>query len=211
MVTMDLVRRSTARGEALATGFPVRKAIFDDDGDVQGWVTFDEIGDFATFAGVLVPVEFHVRIPGGAGRPSLRIRFEVRDGGIVCTALNIESKHQEPAVIPKHLEIMRQELNNWRDIAAELVMRKSREAAPGMVDPVTASKAKAAARPRRRKMTPELLAEVAALYRDNLGERSTWEVIAQRFGVEPQTAGRYVVQARKAGYLPETDRGIGKA
>lgn len=60
-------------------------------------------------------------------------------------------------------------------------------------------------------MTPELLSEVAAIYKDNLGERSTWDVIAQRFGVEPQTAGRYIVQARKHGYLPETKQGVGKA
>lgn len=189
----------------------MRKALVDDDDVLQGWVTWDEVGDFAAFADTLVPVDFQVRIPGGTRRPSLQIRFEVRGGKVVCTALNIESKHQEPAVIPKHLELMRNELNGWRDRALELVMRKSRESAPGMVDAVTASKAKAAARPRRRKMTPELLAEVAALYRDNFGERSTWDVIAQRFGVEKQTAGRYVMHARKAGYLPETDRGIGKA
>ncbi len=90
-------------------------------------------------------------------------------------------------------------------------MRTSEESAPGLVDSATASKVKASARPHRRKMTPELLAEVAALYRDNLGERSTWDVIAQRFGVERQTAGRYIMHARKAGYLPQTDRGIGRA
>ena len=192
-------------------GFPLRKEIVDDDGAVQGWVIWDEVGDFAAFADALVPVDFQVRIPGGTGRPSLQIGFEVRGGEVVCTALKIEAKHQEPVVIPKHLEIMRSELNGWRDLALDLVMRVSEDSAPGMVDAATASKAKAAARPRRRKMTPELLAEVAALYKDNLGERSTWDVIAQRFGVEKQTAGRYVMHARKAGFLPETDRGIGKA
>ena len=72
-----------------------------------------------------------------------------------------------------------------------------------------------------RTMGHEIVGEVAELGpdakgakvgdKDNLGERSTWDVIAQRFGVLPQTAGRYVMHARKAGYLPETDRGIGKA
>ena len=111
-------------------------------------------------------------------------------------------------MIPKHLRVVRNELSGWRELALELVMRVDEGSAPGMVDAATAGKAKAAARPRRRKMTAELLAEVAALYKDNLGERSTWNVIAQRFGVEKQTAGRYVMHARKAGYLPGHTRGI---
>ena len=61
-------------------------------------------------------------------------------------------------------------------------------------------------RPRRRKITDDMLREIAGVYRDHLDE-GPWQAIRDRFGVSESTAGRYVLLARKAGYLPDTTAG----
>ena len=54
------------------------------------------------------------------------------------------------------------------------------------------------------------LKEVAALYRDNVDD-GPWQAIMDRFDISESTAGRYVLLARKAGYLPPTNPGKKKA
>jgi hypothetical protein len=61
-------------------------------------------------------------------------------------------------------------------------------------------------RPRRRKVTEDMLGEIARVYRDHLDE-GPWRAIQDRFSVSESTAGRYVLLARKAGYLPVTTAG----
>ena len=51
-----------------------------------------------------------------------------------------------------------------------------------------------------------MLGEIARVYRDHLDE-GPWQAIQDRFGVSESTAGRYVLLARKAGYLPATTAG----
>jgi hypothetical protein len=77
----------------------------------------------------------------------------------------------------------------------------------GPVDPAAARKAYNATQKRTRaKVTDKRLREVAELYRDNVDD-GPWQVIMDRFGVSESTAGRYVLLARKAGYLPLTKPG----
>ena len=61
-------------------------------------------------------------------------------------------------------------------------------------------------RPRQRKITDDMLAEIAWVYRAHLHE-GPWKAIQDRYGVSESTAGRYVLLARKAGYLPATTAG----
>ena len=51
-----------------------------------------------------------------------------------------------------------------------------------------------------------MLGEVARVYRDHFDE-GPWQAIKDRFSVSESTAGRYVLLARKAGYLPDTTAG----
>ena len=62
-------------------------------------------------------------------------------------------------------------------------------------------------RPRRRKITDDMLGEIARVYRDHLDDEGPWQAIQDRFDVSESTAGRYVLLARKAGYLPATTAG----
>ena len=63
-------------------------------------------------------------------------------------------------------------------------------------------------RPRRLKITDDMLAEIAQVYRRSATSwRGHGGLIQDRFGVSESTAGRYVLLARKAGYLPATTAG----
>lgn len=59
---------------------------------------------------------------------------------------------------------------------------------------------KSARKGRPRKMTPALLAEVAAIYREHVDDMPSAK-IARRFGVSDRTARLYVQRAREAGLL----------
>jgi hypothetical protein len=185
---------------------PVRDAKY---GGVVGWVMWDELGTFAEVDGVYVPSEFYLRCPGDhdGGQPSLQLDYGIRNGVPVCTAIRLESKTEGREVLPKDVEVVRRQLNNWNEVAITEVMRKSADSAPPLLETSAARRAYRDGRTRtRRKITDELLTEVAALYRDSIDD-GPWRVIAERFGVSETTAGRYVLLARKAGFLPQTDPG----
>jgi hypothetical protein len=196
-----------------------RIPVEDTDGHVVGWVMFEMFQEFVEVEGVYIPAEFHLRYPGGAlgpggsEQPSLHITFQARDGAPVCTAVNLEAKPQGRQVLPRDFEIIRRKLNNWSEVACKLVMHAGQESgaentiALSRVNAAVARRAYNAAQKRTRtKVTDKLLSEVAELYRDS-GADSAWRVIADRYGVSESTAGRYVMLARKSGYLPPTKPG----
>jgi hypothetical protein len=56
------------------------------------------------------------------------------------------------------------------------------------------------------KITPEFLARVAEVYRDNINEKPV-RAVELAFGVSNSTAGKYVMRARAKGLLPPTSKG----
>lgn len=52
----------------------------------------------------------------------------------------------------------------------------------------------------RRRMTPDLLAEVATVYRSN-EDLLPRQAVAQRWGISPHTASKWIREARDRGYL----------
>lgn len=58
----------------------------------------------------------------------------------------------------------------------------------------------------RRRVTDELLQQVAAVYRANIEDNPT-EAVAARVGKSHRTAGSYVKQAREAGFLGKATKG----
>ncbi|WP_375486903.1 hypothetical protein [uncultured Mycobacterium sp.] len=178
---------------------------------------YETLQEFVKVEDVYVPAEFYLRCPGDADQPSLLITFQVRDGAPVCTAVNLESKAQGRQVLSTDFETIRRKLNGWSEVAFKQVLHTGQESggtrmiALGPVDPAAARTAYNAVQKRtRRKITDKKLKEVAALYRDNVDD-GPWQAIMDRFGVSESTAGRYVLLARKAGYLPQTEPGKKKA
>lgn len=195
----------------MSPGLTMRLPIEDDDGGLLGWVLWDEMGEFAELGDYLVPATFYVRLPSSASEPSLQLTFTVRDGAPVCIDATLQAKTQGRQILPKDFKAIQRDLNNLSEFAFKCVMRASQEKMPGMVDDRSARRAYRTGRNRaRRKVTNELLQEVAALYRDTI-DSGSWRAIAQRYGVSKTTAGRYILLARKEGYLPPTDPGKKKA
>lgn len=60
--------------------------------------------------------------------------------------------------------------------------------------------------PGLRDITPELLAEVAKVYRENI-DRAPTQAVAKTFGVRSRMASTYVQKARERGLLPPTKQG----
>ncbi len=178
---------------------------------------WDGFANVVDVDGVLLPVEFLLRYPGSTDQPSLQLTFGIRRGEPACTAITIESKGEGRPVLPKDIEIIKRELNNWSEVAITSVMHHADERdpsvikAPAFVDDSTARSTYRASQKRARKGGVEdRLDEVAALYRDNI-KGGVYRAIAERFGVSEATAGRYVGRARKAGLLPPTQSGKKKA
>ena len=186
---------------------------------VVGWVIHEvvqdwqKIRDWQKVGDVYVPAEYHLRLPGsaepsGEEQPSLLITFQVRDGAPVCTAVSIESTHGGRQVLAGDFKTLGRKLNKWREVAFKLVMNHGQGGEKaltiGPVDRAVARKADNAAQKRARtKVTDKLLKEVANLYRDNVND-APCRTIRERYNVSQSTAGRYVLLARKAGYLPPT-------
>jgi hypothetical protein len=172
--------------------------------------------------GGYLPVEFHVDFPGSSGEPSAKATFTVRpDGSVGCVSVSLDAKRDGPEVKPKDLDAARLQLLDWMQLATMAALQDAdgKPVVPAdddkSVAAVEARKAAArsfneARRKSRRKVTPELLAEVAQLYRDYLDD-GPWQAIQDRYGVSASTAGRYVLLARRAGLLPPTDPGKRKA
>jgi hypothetical protein len=185
----------------------VRIPVHDESDNLLGWVLWDEVGEFAELGEYVVPATFYLRFPNAPGEPSLQLTFAVRDGAPVCTAATLESKPQGRELLPKDFNDVRRNLPSVTEQAFRGVMRVSQEHFPGPVDDATARRAYRSKRAdTRRKITDELLREVAALYRDNL-DSGPWRAITERYKVSRATAGRYVMLARQAGHLPPTTPG----
>ena len=112
--------------------------------------------------------------------------------------------------------MVRDQLTYWLDIIVDAVAQPSEAepiGAPSWAErTVTRSSVAAARRPQRRTITPELLADVAALYRANI-TGSPIDAIRRALGCSTRTAARYVELCRSDEYqlLPKTTRGQRKA
>jgi hypothetical protein len=190
----------------------VRAPIEDDDGHLMGWVLWndlDERVEVADGSGTL-PVEFHLLWPGTAEQPTAKVSFGVRDGDVWCSGVSVDAKPGGPEVTPTDIDTVARGLKNWAHIAASSALRGDQRQLPsdeadGRAQGA-ADKAPKDRRPRRRKVTDDMLGEIARVYRDHFDE-GPWRAIQDRFSISESTAGRYVLLARRAGYLPATTAG----
>ena len=192
--------------------------VTDPQGRRLGWVMWDDFGEFVEVENVRMPVEFLLRLPGDADQPRLQIKFEMVDDRPQCRSLHLDAKPRGREVAAIDVDVIHRKLAQWTEVTVKAVMHEQRKGAErfviraDFVSPDQASKAFTAIdkKPKRRKMTPRFLAEVADLYREYFDE-NPWKVIADHYTVTEATAARYVVASRKAGYLPKTTPGRKKA
>ena len=104
-------------------GLIAREPLWDVESNrIDGWVIWDELGEYVDIGEAFVPASFHLRFRDNTAQPTLQLTFGVRDGVPACTGLSVESKDQVRAVMPKDLDVIRRELNNWTELAVTTVL-----------------------------------------------------------------------------------------
>ena len=166
---------------------------------------------------VWLPQQVDAVLYGGDRTPRVELTIEVRNGVPGYTRVEISTPaHTGRHLISRDMTVVRDQLTYWLDLIVEAVAQPTDAepiAAPSWADrTVTRDSVSAARRPQRRQITPELLADVAALYRANI-TGSPIDAIKRALGCSTRTAARYVEMCRSDEYqlLPKTTRGQRKA
>ncbi|MGC5248183.1 hypothetical protein ACPXB3_14825 [Gordonia sp. DT219] len=180
----------------------------------DGWMaSFDAAGAFLPFVGDrAVPSEIFVFHPESESRPHTSFRIRVRRGIPVCTDLELHSPDDDGEILLAHLRIP------LDDLITEAVAMSFHTTSDDVDEAINSGRTarrdiERARRGRRRSVTPELLAEVAQIYRANINDRPIQQ-IRRRFGVSERTAARYVQLCRPkhgGNLLPDTEPGRKKA
>lgn len=159
----------------------------DDDGE--------EVVDFG--GGLTLPAEGWAEFAGGPDFPNVRVFFRWAEGRFEAQEVHVKGHNGEPVTG----EVLRK-------IPVERMLRGrlARQALPD--------------RPDRKLSWPEFfgeaveddLREVAAVYRLAFAaHQPPVKAVAEHFGIPASTAGKKVMAARKAGFLPPTTRGKASA
>jgi hypothetical protein len=176
------------------------------DGGVLEWNTSKEkivpVGD-----DVGLPARLTYRHDGLPPQPALVVEIEVTENGTpVCTSVQLTGAAVSSPVRVRDLRAVPLEQildramgmavyertgpTSWRKTWGVDMSADQRRGTAAI---------RAAQREARRKITPELLAEVAAKHREIDGAKITG--IADLYGISPRTASRYIRAAREGGYL----------
>lgn len=177
------------------------------DGGVLEWPMGAKIIPVGDNMGL--PMKLTYRHDGVPPQPALAIDIEIADGGVpVCTSVQLTGVADESPVRVRDLRAVPLEQILDQVAAAAAYERHGQTGwrkvwGVGMrTDQHRGSKAiRAAQREARRKMTPELLAEVAAKHREIDGAKVTG--LADLYGISTRTASRYIRAARDGGYLED--------
>ena len=167
--------------------------------------------------GIYVPSMVYVEISRDGDAVVQLMRIEVREGIPGCTELILRARPDGRSVRAADLEPV--DIDGWvEDVLTECTWRADAEGGGWVSRPGTtegrAAIQTAMAPPGRRSITPELLGQVADIYRANIDDKPI-KAVCDELGLEypSRTAARYVQMCRsdEFGLLPKTYRGKRKA
>lgn len=169
----------------------------------SGWATAD-LTEMERVDAVLLPKRVDVELSGGPERlPGLTMRLEVVDGRPQCRELTIRAVPGGREVRDSDLAALR--VAQWCEdtYAAFALALAHQEGTNTTWTPADDSSGQAAVHQARknRRMTPEHLREVAAVYIAHRSGKPT-VAVAEQFGVAHRTAALWANKATEAGYLP---------
>ena len=144
---------------------------------------------------------WHMQIEVHHGAPRVRrLVFEASDDG-----REIRSRDLRDVRVEDMLELAAKNAAFRREVDPDGQERMVRQ----MIDLTSGASlgaVRAARRGARRKLTPDMLTEVARVYRENIDDKPT-QAVADHYDVEPRTARLYVQRARASGKLGDAIRG----
>jgi hypothetical protein len=155
--------------------------------------------------------------PGSRTRPAMEVAIAVCDGIPTVTGVHVIADPDEGVYIrPTDIRVGAVELGSVLDgWLAELACRRGPTGRWYRYDRLAPEERRVAQRTirqargkRRRKLTPDLLKQVAELY--ETAPPPKHQAIALAFGVNPRTAQKYIERARAAGLLAPSTRTAGQ-
>lgn len=172
--------------------------------------------------GIQVPERLRAEV-SDMGLPAvIEIEVAVRDGEVACERVALRSIQGGPPITGQMLRdlpvaqlasvlmancALISDLSHaaWGGLDTSRVFVTGGESAP---DEVYESVRQLTTPRRRRRVTDELLREVAAAYRENVDTGAPTKAVAEKLTVSHSTAARYVAQARDRGFLGRTRAGL---
>lgn len=155
---------------------------------------------------IMLPDRFVTTGNAGDDEPVVRLTFEVVAGVPQCRRLEITATEGGREVRPS--DVISVHVDHVLELIYSRIGLKVHEGSglepswSGSPNPEGALQAvRSARRGRPRTMTPALLSQVAAIYREHVLEGTPTAEVARRFSVSPRTARLYVQRARQAGLL----------
>lgn len=151
-----------------------------------------------------IPSPVDLTLPGVNGHPELTMRVEVIDGVPRCTDIRVRVVDGGREVRTKDLAAV--QLENWIELLVGHLSEEAGDWTAGY-DRTAVADARAARSGTRKRVTAELLDEVAATYRaaERVG-RLPGQSVEEKFEVSQRTALRYIRMCRDRGLLDETAR-----
>jgi hypothetical protein len=142
---------------------------------------------------------------GDGERPACQVTFEVRDGVPVCTYFALSAMAGEMGVRPRYLKEF--PLDAVRNDMYAYVAVFTREPDGGLMAKFgrtsrERTRAQVEQAAKRRKVTPELLKNVAAVHQD-APEGGRIDAVRGAFTVSTRTALRYIAAAKEKGLINE--------
>lgn len=171
-------------------------------------------GDHYVVVGpMLVPEWVEVTFEGDVSTPDLFVRMEIRNGSPEMVDLRLSAHEVGGVLRQKDIDL---KISDWFVFFSGLgFVAIEDEDGTIAIEPVGTREGSLdvlleGRRRRNRQVTPELLQEVAVVYRDNIGDAPT-QAVRSHFNVGERRASKYVQLAREAGFLPATKPGKKKA
>jgi len=161
-----------------------------------------------------IPMQFEMVDTRDDRRPEVTLGFEIRDGVPECTRVELRATAKGREVRSSDLRAVRVE--DALETAISVAPHEYNVDADGRpsISPVPGNKeqarttvkwARAARKEARRRVTDDMLREVARVYREN--PYSPTSAVADTFDRAHRTAALYVHQARERGFLGPTSQG----
>jgi hypothetical protein len=179
------------------------------DGKIN--IGFDPGAGLARVKDRMLPAAVTLHYERGHGIPDLTLQIEVRDGVPQCRQATLQSTEDGREVLASDLRGVK--LEEFIEAAAvrvgmDLTEQRQPDGVVTVIEPITTEKElrgtlaqiRAVRHEAKRRVTPELLQQVADVYRDNVDNNPT-DAVAQFTGRAHRTATLYIHQARAAGYL----------
>ncbi len=176
----------------------------------DGWIIPVEVRDR------VVAATFELEMHREDGTPDLFLGFEVRDGVPQCRRAELRSSEGGREVLSSDLRgVKLEDLLELAVVQVALALRQPEDGeAVGALSMITTeeerrqtlSQTRGVRREARRRVTDDLLREVAQVYRDNVDDNPT-AAVQRHTGRSHRTAALYVQQAREAGFLGASVRG----